>query len=149
MQDPTSRKRKRDTFFSESKDPNKEDVLLPKIMKKFIKMCLFVSKDLEEVATTDTYAAYLHSLQEIDCSENEYKKQLFTEKLDSIFEKLHITDDQITTALIEAIPDMYFKALETRRSEDISNQDQFKTALTAFSKEVLESLHHTPKKPGR
>ena len=136
------RKRKLNNFFSEQGD---EDTSIDVIMRKFIKMCLFVFNDLEKITINDAYAEFFSSIERLGNSENQTKKLLFINKLPIIFQKLRITDEKVRILLEESIPDIYLDVLENYSSDTSDGSREFEEELIKFSQEILDTYHESKK----
>ena len=136
------RKRKLNNFFSAQGD---EDTSIDVIMRKFIKMCLFVFNDLEKITINDAYAEFFSSIERLGNSENQTKKLLFINKLPIIFQKLRITDEKVRILLEESIPDIYLDVLENYSSDTSDGSREFEEELIKFSQEILDTYHESKK----
>lgn len=135
MHGKSDKKRK---YVSESLlERQEEQPAPPDLFKKFIKMCLFIMNNIEEMTMSPQGEA---ALKKSDMSVNDTKKLLFTNKLPVIYRKLGIQDEHIKSVLNESIPYIYKKMLDQcTRGTTAQKEALFEHVLNQFAQEIETS----------
>jgi hypothetical protein len=107
---------------------------LPRTFRKFIKMCVYVMKNIEELPQAPDGQNIAGDYSD------EVKLELFKVKLPVMFEKLRIRDSSIQTELTRAIPHLYSQFLEENLHKNYSieeKENRFLHQLNCFAELVL------------
>lgn len=142
MQDKSHRKRKVQALYSSESLPEVQDEIpvSPRFFKKFIKMCLVIMNNIEEMTMSPQGEA---ALQKSGMSVNDTKKLLFTNKLPVIFRKLGIQDEHIKSELNDSIPYIYKKMLDECTRDTPQKESIFEHFLNQFGQEIMTNYNQS------